>query len=186
MTRTSAAGHPLQQAVSFLFLFLLLFLFSLISLIFRQCFFFFSCVLCTLLSHPSLLSLCVLLCLFFLTFFFPPLSKLSLFKLFFSWSPLAFLFFSDLNPSFFSASSSSIYFLNSFWKNLSHLLFISCSFLSFLCFSVFSLPFVFFLLFTCFLWTSSFQNRLPLRVYLFLVFSTPCFDPFVLIPLLEK
>ena len=34
MIWTSAAGHPLQQAVSFLFLFLLLFLLSLISLLF--------------------------------------------------------------------------------------------------------------------------------------------------------
>ena len=41
MTRTSAAGHPLQQAVPFLFLFLLLFLLSLISLFCYDSVFFF-------------------------------------------------------------------------------------------------------------------------------------------------
>ena len=78
MTRTSAAGHPLQQAVSFLFFYLLLFLLSLISLLFfDSVFLFFDCVLCTLLY-----------------FLFPPfvLFHLSLFPSFFLPSFLKALF----------------------------------------------------------------------------------------------
>ena len=76
VARTSAAGHPLQQAVSFLSLFLLLFLLSLIFFL-RQCFSLFF-------MRSLFLPLFCFICLFFLTVFFPPFSKLFLFQLFFS------------------------------------------------------------------------------------------------------
>ena len=178
MTRTSAAGHPLHQAVSFLFLFLLLFWLSLISLLFlRQCFSFFFIAFfvpfCNFCFSPPFVLFHLSL---FLTFFFPPFLKLLLFWLFFFDLFLLFCYF--LTLSFLS----SIFEL--LCKNLSLLLFISCFFFRFLCFSVFCLSFVllFFVVYMI-LWTSSCQNRLPLSVCLFLVFSTPCFVPFVLTPL---
>ena len=93
-----------------------------------SCFFFFSCfhwslfffydsVFLAFFLMRSLFLLCnfcfflplfCFICLFFPTVFFSPFSKLFLFQLFFSWSPLAFPFFSE--PFLCSTSSSSIYF----------------------------------------------------------------------------
>ena len=96
---------------------------------------FFLCSLFLFCNSCFFLPLFCFICLFFLTVFFPPFSKLFLFQLFFSWSPLAFLFFSE--PFLFSTSSSSIYFLNSFVKTCHFFcsllfLFVFCVFLSFL------------------------------------------------------
>ena len=152
MTRALAAGHPLQQAVSFLFLFLLLFLFSLISLLFfDSVFHVFFFLLRSLYPIGLLLSSVgfVSSVSFFLTVFFHPFSKLSLFKLFFF--DLLLLFCSSLKSSFSNFLFCHVFF-ELLCKNLSLLLFISCFFFRSLCFSVFSLSFVLlFLLFTCFL-----------------------------------
>ena len=75
-----------------------------------------------------------------------------------------------------------MYFWNSFVKTCHSFCFLLFPFLSislFVC--LFSPVCSLFLLFTYFLWTSSCQNRLLLSLCLFLVFSTPCFDPLVLI-----
>ena len=87
---------------------------------FRQCFFLFFIAFfvpfCT-----SFLPLFCFICLFFLTVFFPPFSKLFLFKLFFSWALIAVLFFSE--PFLFSTSSSVNLFFELLCQNLSLLLF---------------------------------------------------------------
>ena len=145
------------------------------SSFFRQWFFPFFIAFFVPFCTSSFLPWFCFICLFFLTVFFPPFSKLFLFQLFFSWSPLAFLFFSE--PFLFSTSSSSIYVLNSFVK--------TCHSFCFLLF-LFSFSVFFFCLFSpvcslffcclqTFLWTSSCQNRFLLSVSLFQVFFNSLF-----------
>ena len=175
LTRTLAAG----QAVSFLFFYLLLFLLSLISLLFfDSVFLFFDCVLCTLLYFlfPPFVLFHLSL---FPNLFFPPFSKLSLFKLFFSWSPLAFLFFSE--PFLFSTSSSSIYFLNSFVKTCDTF---CLSLVPFFVFCVF-LSFLSRLFFFCCLHAFC-EHRLFRIVFLWVCVFSQFFRLLVLIPFSEK
>ena len=154
VTRTSAVGHPLQQAVSFHFLFLLLLVFKVFYFftivfffVFSFCFSFFV-PFCNSCFH---LPLFCFTCLFFANFFRPSFLKtlldwaLLVWALLL-WSPLVFLFFSELSFGKFPFLSSILELL---CKNLSLLLFISCFFGVCFVFCPFSIVGSPFLLFAC-------------------------------------
>ena len=124
MTRTSAAGHPLHQAVSFLFLsFYCIFLYFLFFL--RQCFSFSSFLLRSLFPFVLLLSsLCFVSSVSFSNFFLPSFLKTPLVLALLLLISSCFLLFSEL-----------FLFFNLFFellcKNLSLLLFSLVSFFVF-------------------------------------------------------
>ena len=180
MTRTSAAGHPLHQAVSFLFLSFYC-ISSVFSLLFHNSVFlrfsFFIAFFVPVCNSCFTLPLFCFICLVQLTYFLHPFLKLFLFWLFFSWSLLPFLFFSELFLFFHL-------FLELFSKNLSLLLFISCFFFSFSVFFCLLSPVcsLFFCLHTfCehrFFSESSSFKCVSFPCFFDSLFWSLCFDPF--------
>ena len=151
------------------------------SFFFRQCFFIFFIAFFVPFCTSSFLPLCCFICLFFLTFFFPLFSRLSLFKL--SSLDLLLLFSFSLNPSFFFHFLFFNLFLNSFVKTCHSFCLSLVPFFAFVFFCLFSpvcsLFFVVYMLFVniVFSESSSFES-VSFPSFFDSLFWSLCFDPF--------